>query len=79
MLRRLVHSAFQTGHLSVESEGLIRQMLAVRSYQPADLLALRTLRQAVQTGEIQREARSSAELFTLPTDLATSEFTVGKG
>jgi hypothetical protein len=66
MLRHLVHSAFQTGYLSVESEGLIRQMLTVRGYQPADLAALQSLRQALQAGEIQREARSNAELFTLP-------------
>jgi hypothetical protein len=66
MLRHLVHSAFQTGHLSVESEGLIRQMLTIRSYQSADLAALQALRQALQAGEIQREARSTAELFTLP-------------
>ncbi|WAL60195.1 hypothetical protein [Thermocoleostomius sinensis] len=64
MLHRLVHSAFQTGYLSVESEGLIRQMLAMRGYQPADLIALQKLRQALQTGEIQREARSNTELFT---------------
>lgn len=39
-------------------------MLAMRGYQPADLIALQQLRQALQTGEIQREARSNTELFT---------------
>lgn len=68
MLNRLVQSAFQTGYLSVESEGLIRQMLTIRSYQPADLIALRKLRQALHSGQIKREAKANAELFALPQD-----------
>lgn len=68
MIHRLVQSAFQTGFLSVESEGLIRQMLTIRSYQPADLVALQKLRSAIHTGQIQREARSNAALFVLPQD-----------
>lgn len=66
MLHRLVQSAFQTGFLSVESEGLIRQMLTIRSYQPADLAMLQTLQSAIYTGQIQREAKSNATLFVLP-------------
>lgn len=68
MIHRLVQSAFQTGSLSVESEGLIRQMLTVRSYQPADLAALKKLQSAIYTGQIQREARSDAAWFALPQD-----------
>lgn len=66
MIRRLVQSAFQTGSLSVESEGLIRQILAIRSYQPADLIALQKLHQAVCSGQIKREARDTTALFPLP-------------
>ncbi|WP_416669521.1 hypothetical protein [Egbenema bharatensis] len=64
MLRRLIQSAFETGYLSVESEGLIRQVLSIRGYQSADLVALQHLRQAVYEGLIKREA--SADLFLLP-------------
>ncbi|GAB4385178.1 MAG: hypothetical protein Kow00121_49740 [Elainellaceae cyanobacterium] len=64
MITRLVQSAFQTGYLSVESEGLIRQVLSIRSYQPADLDALRKLQRAVYTGQVKREAR--VELFLVP-------------
>lgn len=66
MIHRLVQSAFQTGFLSVESEGLIRQILAIRTYQPADLAALQNLRLAICTGQIQREARHHTTLFALP-------------
>ncbi|PSB13405.1 hypothetical protein C7B61_15160 [filamentous cyanobacterium CCP1] len=66
MIRRLVQSAFQTGYLSVESEGLIRQVLDIRGYQPSDLTALQDLRQAVCNGRIKREANSITELFLLP-------------
>jgi hypothetical protein len=67
MIGRLVQSAFQTGCLSVESEGLIRQVLAVRGYQSADLAALEQLYDAVHTGRIQREAHGTANLLsTLP-------------
>lgn len=68
MIHRLVQSAFQTGFLSVESEGLIRQMLTIRSYQAADLAALQNLRLAIYSGQVQREARSDAALFALPQD-----------
>lgn len=66
MLTRLVQSAFQTGYLSVESEGLIRQVLSIRSYQSADLEELRKLQQAVCTGRVKREARDTTDFFPLP-------------
>ncbi len=59
MIRALIESAFQTGCLSVESEGLIHQMLATKSYQSKDLAALTDLYNAVQAGHIQREASSN--------------------
>lgn len=58
MIRTLVESAFQTGCLSVESEGLLHQMLAIKCYKPDDLLALTVLSDAVSAGQIQREASS---------------------
>lgn len=66
MIRRLVQSAFQTGYLSVESEGLLRQMLAGRSYQSDDLVALEQLHRAVNAGQIKRESRATTELFAIP-------------
>ncbi|MBF2064117.1 MAG: hypothetical protein IGS39_06795 [Calothrix sp. C42_A2020_038] len=64
MIRALVESAFQTGYLSVESEGLLHQVLAAKSYQVEDLKAVVRLCGAVQTGEIKREASSNL-LFEL--------------
>jgi hypothetical protein len=66
MIHRLVQSAFQTGYLSVESEGLIQQVIAVRSYGAADLSALEDLHQAIHTGQVKREAGQSVRIFTLP-------------
>lgn len=57
MIRSLVESAFQTGCLSVASEGLIGQVLATKGYQSADLDALVILCNALDSGQIQREAR----------------------
>lgn len=57
MIHRLVESAFQTRCLSVESEGLIRQMVALRSYSKKDLEALQRLQEAILVGQIKREAR----------------------
>lgn len=57
MIRSLVKSAFQTGCLSVASEGLIGQVLANKGYQSADLDAVLTLYNALNAGQIQREAR----------------------
>ncbi len=59
MINRLVQSAFQTGWLSVESEGLIRQVLAIKAYCQSDLEALDRLYQAVQDGEVRRESPSA--------------------
>ena len=59
MIRSLVKSAFQTGCLSVASEGLIGQVLAHKGYQSADLDAVITLYNALNSGQIQREARGS--------------------
>ncbi|MFQ4142525.1 hypothetical protein [Chlorogloeopsis sp. ULAP02] len=59
MIRALVESAFQTGYLSVESEGLLYQMVAMKSYQPGDLTAISALLDAVRAGRIKREASSN--------------------
>lgn len=58
MIRAIVESAFQTGCLSVESEGLLHQMLGIKCYQPDDLIALTALYDAVCAGKIKREASS---------------------
>lgn len=62
MIPALVQSAFQTGYLSVESEGLIRQVLATRGCKSADVEALQNLYEALQTGEIRREAHQSLQM-----------------
>lgn len=59
MIRALVESAFKTGCLSVESEGLLHQVLATKSYDSQDLAALTALYDAVRLGEIKREAPSN--------------------
>ena len=59
MIRSLVKSAFQTGCLSVASEGLIGQVLANKGYQSADLDAVINLYHALNSGQIQREARGA--------------------
>ncbi|MBK4729853.1 hypothetical protein JJD41_08240 [Oxynema sp. CENA135] len=56
MIEALVKSAFQNRCLSVESEGLIRQVLAMKGYRAKDLDALQRLCDAVNNGQIQREA-----------------------
>ncbi|GAA6620088.1 hypothetical protein NUACC26_059040 [Scytonema sp. NUACC26] len=58
MIRTLVESAFQTGCLSVESEGLLYQVLIAKSYQSKDLIALSALYDAVRVGRIKRESSS---------------------
>ena len=65
MISQLVQSAFQTGVVSVESEALIRQVLAWKVYQTSDLKALDQLYQAIKTGVIQREAHGLFN-FQLP-------------
>jgi len=62
MIRTLVESAFQTGYLSVESEGLLHQVLATKCYSSDDLVALSALYDAVSTGKIKREASSQLPL-----------------
>ncbi len=57
MIQTLVESAFKTGCLSVESEGLIRQVLAIKGYKAADLESLEALYNAVQIGKVKREGR----------------------
>ncbi len=65
MIRTLIASAFQTGYLSVESEGLLHQVLATKCYQSDDLKALDNLCEAIRTGKIKREA-CSKNLIDLP-------------
>jgi len=65
MIRSLVESAFQTGCLSVASEGLIRQVLSRKGYQSADLEALAALNEAVNKGKIQRESSINVPELTL--------------
>lgn len=66
MISTLVQSALQTGYLSVESEGLIRQVITLRTCtKPDDLAALRLLYDALQQGQIQREARNTSQLPVL--------------
>ncbi|MBD2449844.1 hypothetical protein H6G76_22290 [Nostoc sp. FACHB-152] len=66
MIRTLVESAFQTGYLSVESEGLLHQVLATKCYQSGDLALLADLYDAVMAGKIKREGASERlrELLT---------------
>jgi hypothetical protein len=59
MIRAIVESAFQTGCLSVESEGLLHQVLASKSYDSDDLASLFALGEAVDAGQIKREASSN--------------------
>jgi hypothetical protein len=65
MIRTLVQSAFQTGCLSVASEGLIRQVLVNKCYQSSDLEALHALYEAVNAGQIKREAGASVAMVSL--------------
>ena len=67
MIDDLVQSAFQTGCLSVESEGLIRQILATSSCKSSDVQALRNLCEAVETGKIRREAHQKVQMPSLAT------------
>ncbi|MEO1373570.1 MAG: hypothetical protein ACFB2X_10375 [Rivularia sp. (in: cyanobacteria)] len=62
MIRALVESAFQTGYLSVESEGLLHQMLATKIYQAEDVAALTRLCDAVRAGQVKREASSNISM-----------------
>lgn len=62
MIRSLVKSAFQTGCLSVASEGLIHQVLTTRCYQSNDLVALAALNDEIRSGNIKREASNQSPL-----------------
>ena len=66
MIRTLVQSALRTGCLSVASEGLIRQVLEMKGYEPSDLEALTVLYEAVNSGQIEREARGSSDMTLIP-------------
>ncbi|BDI16971.1 hypothetical protein H6G97_13050 [Nostoc flagelliforme FACHB-838] len=66
MIRTIIASAFQTGYLSVESEGLLQQVLATKCYQSEDLPDLAALYDAVRAGQIKREASSSSVLMEFP-------------
>lgn len=59
MIRDLVNSAFQTGYMSVESEGLIHQVILTKSYRQEDLQALAKLYGAMRAGTIKQEGTSS--------------------
>ncbi|QLE59407.1 hypothetical protein [Nostoc sp. TCL26-01] len=65
MIRALIESAFETGYLSVESEGLLHQVLATKCYQPEDMAPLASLYDAVSTGQIKREASSKLLMESL--------------
>ncbi|MBL1174703.1 hypothetical protein [Pantanalinema sp. GBBB05] len=62
MIRTLVQSALQTGYLSVESEGLIRQVLTIRGYKSTDMEALQQLYEALKAGTIRREAQNRIQM-----------------
>ena len=66
MIRTLVQSAFRTGCLSVASEGLIRQVLEMKGYEASDLEALTVLYEAVNSGQIEREARGESMMTLMP-------------
>ncbi|HEY9637371.1 MAG TPA: hypothetical protein V6D14_28480 [Coleofasciculaceae cyanobacterium] len=66
MIRSLVQSAFQTGCLSVASEGLIRQLLEIKGYEPSDVEALKSLNEALNSGQIEREARGDSVMTLIP-------------
>ncbi len=63
MIRTLVESVLTTGCLSVASEGLIRQVLDMKVYEASDLEALNALNEAVNSGQIQREAEENSVMM----------------
>lgn len=62
MIHALVESAFQTGCLSVESEGLLNQVLEAKSYRAEDLEKINLLCEAVHEGRIKRESSSKLRI-----------------
>jgi hypothetical protein len=67
MLATLIQSAFQTGYISVESEGLIRQVLSTGICTSADLQALENLYAALDLGNVQREAHKALPMPAIGT------------
>ncbi|NJN85241.1 MAG: hypothetical protein HC881_01535 [Leptolyngbyaceae cyanobacterium SL_7_1] len=65
MIDRLVQSALQTGWLSVESEALLRQMIATPGCHSNSTSALSTLISAIEAGQVQRECRHLPDLQEL--------------
>ncbi len=64
VLGLLVQSAFQTGCLSVASEGLIRQLLTDAVASPNELEAVVALERALQAGQLDRESAKPLRLLT---------------
>lgn len=62
MIRTIIQSAFQTGCLSVESEGLLNQVLASKCFKTEDLEAISALCDAVTAGKIIREAGTNTAM-----------------
>lgn len=67
MIQTLVRSAFKNGCLSVESEGLIRQVLILGSPRTDDLAALEELYAGIDSGVILREAHRKTEMPPIST------------
>lgn len=67
MLATLIQSAFQTGYISVESEGLIRQVLSTGICTSADLQALENLYAALDLGNVQREGHKALPMPAIGT------------
>jgi hypothetical protein len=78
MIHAIVESAFKTGCLSVESQGLPHQVLATKSYDSKDLTALAALDEAVRVAQIKREASSSSLLIKFPHSINEAD-TLSKG
>jgi hypothetical protein len=68
MIRTVVQSVFETGCLSVASEGLIHQLLEMKGYEASDLEALTALYEAVNSGRIEREARCDSVIPLMPSE-----------
>jgi hypothetical protein len=74
MLATLIQSAFQTGYVSVESEGLIRQVLSTGFCTSADLQALENLYAALDTGNVRRESHQALPMPAIGTVMARRWF-----
>lgn len=69
MLATLIQSAFQTGYISVESEGLIRQVLSTGICTSADLKALENLYAALDLGNVRREGHKALPMPAIGTSM----------